>query len=166
MASAADRFNINSQLEHLQSRYVGTGHADTNRFEWAVNIHRDSYAAYVGRPTMLQYFAVAENESIGRVRYNMMQVRDRSLALKRASFLRRRLPCRPRARATRPRWWEIATLTKSARAFGASFRRKRRSKKAPASAAESANLTSVPHVFRSTQKMLLPCGVPPEREEE
>jgi splicing factor 3B subunit 5 len=75
MASAADRFNINSQLEHLQSRYVGTGHADTNRFEWAVNIHRDSYASYVGRPTMLQYFAVAENESIGRVRYNMMQVR-------------------------------------------------------------------------------------------
>ena len=71
MASAADRFNINSQLEHLQSRYVGTGHADTNRFEWAVNIHRDSYAAYVGRPTMLQYFAVAENESIGRVRYNI-----------------------------------------------------------------------------------------------
>ena len=76
MASAADRFNINSQLEHLQSRYVGTGHADTNRFEWAVNIHRDSLAAYVGRPTMMQYFAVAENESIGRVRYNMMQVRD------------------------------------------------------------------------------------------
>jgi len=27
MATAADRFNINSQLEHLQSRYVGTGHA-------------------------------------------------------------------------------------------------------------------------------------------
>lgn len=75
MASAADRFNINSQLEHLQSRYVGTGHADTNRFEWAVNIHRDSYASYFGHHTMLQYFAVAENESIGRVKYNMMQVR-------------------------------------------------------------------------------------------
>ena len=75
MASAADRFNINSQLEHLQSRYVGTGHADTNRFEWAVNIHRDSYASYFGHHTMLQYFAIAENESIGRVKYNMMQVR-------------------------------------------------------------------------------------------
>ena len=74
MASAADRFNINSQLEHLQSRYVGTGHADTNRFEWAVNIHRDSYASYYGHHTMLQYFAIAENESIGRVKYNMMQV--------------------------------------------------------------------------------------------
>ena len=77
MATAADRFNINSQLEHLQTRYVGTGHADTNRFEWAVNIHRDSYASYVGRHSMTQYFALAENESIGRVRYNMMQVRPR-----------------------------------------------------------------------------------------
>ena len=95
MASAADRFNINSQLEHLQSRYVGTGHADTNRFEWAVNIHRDSYAAYVGRPTMLQYFAVAENESIGRVRYNMMQVCDRPDSL---SFSRCGLTCTARSR--------------------------------------------------------------------
>ena len=95
MASAADRFNINSQLEHLQSRYVGTGHADTNRFEWAVNIHRDSYAAYVGRPTMLQYFAVAENESIVRVRYNMMQVCDRPDSL---SFSRCGLTCTARSR--------------------------------------------------------------------
>ena len=95
MASAADRFNINSQLEHLQSRYVGTGHADTNRFEWAVNIHRDSYAAYVGRPTMLQYFAVAENESIGRVRYNMMQVRDYPESF---SFWWRGLTCTARSR--------------------------------------------------------------------
>ncbi|KAL3729689.1 hypothetical protein ACJRO7_026772 [Eucalyptus globulus] len=38
----SDRFNINSQLEHLQAKYVGTGHADLNRFEWAVNIQRDS----------------------------------------------------------------------------------------------------------------------------
>lgn len=28
---ASDRFNINSQLEHLQAKYVGTGHADMNR---------------------------------------------------------------------------------------------------------------------------------------
>ncbi|CAK9318755.1 unnamed protein product [Citrullus colocynthis] len=43
---ASDRFNINSQLEHLQAKYVGTGHADLNRFKWAVNIQRDSYASY------------------------------------------------------------------------------------------------------------------------
>ena len=42
--------------------------------EWAVNIHRDSYASYVGHHPVLAYFAVAENESIGRERYNFMQV--------------------------------------------------------------------------------------------
>ncbi|MQL90897.1 hypothetical protein Taro_023499, partial [Colocasia esculenta] len=70
---ASDRFNINSQLEHLQAKYVGTGHADLNRFEWAVNIQRDSYASYIGHYPILAYFALAENESIGRERYNFMQ---------------------------------------------------------------------------------------------
>ncbi|KAB8495648.1 hypothetical protein FH972_025390 [Carpinus fangiana] len=71
---ASDRFNINSQLEHLQAKYVDTGHADLNRFEWAVNIQRDSYASYVGHYPLLAYFAIAENESIGRERYNFMLV--------------------------------------------------------------------------------------------
>lgn len=31
VVQASDRFNINSQLEHLQAKYVGTGHADVNR---------------------------------------------------------------------------------------------------------------------------------------
>ncbi|KAM0992687.1 hypothetical protein ACFX1Q_009150 [Malus domestica] len=42
--------------------------------EWAVNIQRDSYASYVGHYPILAYFALAENESIGRERYNFMQV--------------------------------------------------------------------------------------------
>jgi splicing factor 3B subunit 5 len=42
--------------------------------EWAVNIQRDSYASYVGHYPMLSYFAIAENESIGRERYEFMQV--------------------------------------------------------------------------------------------
>ncbi|KAG4921264.1 hypothetical protein JHK86_050077 [Glycine max] len=70
---ASDRFNINSQLEHLQAKYVGTGHADLNRFEWAVNIQRDSYASYIGHYPLLGFFAIAENESIGRERYSFMQ---------------------------------------------------------------------------------------------
>ncbi|TVU45890.1 hypothetical protein EJB05_05398, partial [Eragrostis curvula] len=73
LVEASDRFNINSQLEHLQAKYVGTGHADLTRFEWAVNIQRDSYASYIGHYPMLAYFAIAENESIGRERYNFMQ---------------------------------------------------------------------------------------------
>ena len=42
-----ERYNIHSQLEHLQSKYIGTGHADTSKFEWATNQHRDTYASYI-----------------------------------------------------------------------------------------------------------------------
>ena len=92
---------------------MGTGHADLNRFEWAVNIHRDrcagellvhwsagagphahtfsylrtssqgpyaagvprapSYASYIGHHNLLSYFAVAENESIGRMKHKFME---------------------------------------------------------------------------------------------
>ena len=31
MPQSGDRFNINSQLEHLQQKYVGTGHADASK---------------------------------------------------------------------------------------------------------------------------------------
>jgi splicing factor 3B subunit 5 len=48
--------------------------------EWAVNIQRDSYASYVGHYPMLSYFAIAENESIGRERYEFMQVCERNLS--------------------------------------------------------------------------------------
>ena len=41
-----DRYNIFSQMEHLQSKYVGTGHADTTKWEWVVNAHRDTYARF------------------------------------------------------------------------------------------------------------------------
>ena len=57
----------------LQAKYVGTGHADLSRFEWEVNIHRDSYASYIGHHHLLSYFAIAKNESIGRERFNLMQ---------------------------------------------------------------------------------------------
>ena len=66
---------VHSQLEHLQAKYVGTGHADTTKFEWAVNQHRDSLALYVGFDSLTQYIAVAENEAVGRVKFNCLQVR-------------------------------------------------------------------------------------------
>eukprot|EP00798_Chlamydomonas_sp_ICE-L_P022261 gene22261-29331_t len=73
MASLSDRFNINSQIEHLQAKHIGTGHADHTKFEWALNMHRDSYSSYIGHHNMLSYFSVVENESIGRVRYEFLQ---------------------------------------------------------------------------------------------
>lgn len=68
-----DRYNIHSQLEHLQSKYIGTGHADTSKWEWLVNQHRDSYCSYIGHFDLLNYFSVAENESKARVRFNLME---------------------------------------------------------------------------------------------
>ena len=56
-----------------QAKYVGTGHADLTRFEWSVNIHRDSYASFVGHHGLVGYMALAENESIGREKYTCLQ---------------------------------------------------------------------------------------------
>ncbi|KAI8826855.1 splicing factor 3B subunit 5/RDS3 complex subunit 10 [Fimicolochytrium jonesii] len=71
MSSAA--MNVNAQLEHLQSKHVGTGHADTNKFEWVVNQHRDTYASIIGHNTLLAYASVAENESMGRKKFEMVE---------------------------------------------------------------------------------------------
>ena len=215
MASAADRFNINSQLEHLQSRYVGTGHADTNRFEWAVNVHRDSYASYFGHHSMLQYFAVAENESIGRVKYNMMQVRagdgwvvswegnmegshpwsipgararvareghrestgsqtNPSGGRKRALLLSQDLKGGERKRApfasvderldrhsSRCVHATAAILSLSLFLYPSHLSRDQRMRSRLTSRARPLLLR-----LRENQKMLLPCGLPPEREEE
>ncbi|KAL7643494.1 UNVERIFIED_CONTAM: hypothetical protein RMT77_005476 [Armadillidium vulgare] len=68
-----DRYNIHSQLEHLQSKYIGTGHADTSQFEWCVNQHRDTYGSFMGHFDLLNLVAVAENETKARIRFNLME---------------------------------------------------------------------------------------------
>ena len=68
-----DRYNIHSQLEHLQSRYVGTGHADIDKWEWMTNQHRDSLASYIGHDDLLGYIAIAENESKARMKFNFLK---------------------------------------------------------------------------------------------
>eukprot|EP00190_Bangiopsis_sp_CCMP1999_P006407 CAMPEP_0198724792 /NCGR_PEP_ID=MMETSP1475-20131203/2214_1 /TAXON_ID= ORGANISM="Unidentified sp., Strain CCMP1999" /NCGR_SAMPLE_ID=MMETSP1475 /ASSEMBLY_ACC=CAM_ASM_001111 /LENGTH=90 /DNA_ID=CAMNT_0044486415 /DNA_START=71 /DNA_END=343 /DNA_ORIENTATION=+ len=64
--------NFYSQLEHLQSKYVGTGHPDTTKFEWGVNQQRDSISSYLGHPHMTQFFAIAEGTSVARTRMNLL----------------------------------------------------------------------------------------------
>ena len=68
-----ERYNIHSQLEHLQSKYIGTGHADTSKFDWATNQHRDSLASYVGHFDLTSHFAIAENETKARVKFNLLE---------------------------------------------------------------------------------------------
>ena len=72
-AMAADRMNINRSWEHIQQKYVGTGHVDMSKFEWASNVHRDSIASHVGHADRLLYFSVAQGESVGRVRYELLE---------------------------------------------------------------------------------------------
>ncbi|KAK3641403.1 hypothetical protein LTR56_006913 [Elasticomyces elasticus] len=38
----ADKLRTQQQLEALQNKYIGTGHADTTKHEWTSNIARDS----------------------------------------------------------------------------------------------------------------------------
>jgi splicing factor 3B subunit 5 len=59
----ADKLRTTQQLEALQNKYIGTGHADTTKFEWTSNIARDSYASYVGHPPLLQYMTLAMGET-------------------------------------------------------------------------------------------------------
>ncbi|KAI9595632.1 splicing factor 3B subunit 5/RDS3 complex subunit 10, partial [Syncephalis fuscata] len=68
-----DRVNINSQIEHLQSKHVGTGHADTNKYEWLTNQHRDTYASLLGHPNLTAYIAVSEGETTARTRSKLLQ---------------------------------------------------------------------------------------------
>jgi len=69
----ADKLRAQQQLEQLQARYVGTGHADTTKFEWTSNIARDSYASYVGHPAMLSYMAIGLGEPREKVRAQMIE---------------------------------------------------------------------------------------------
>jgi len=61
-----------SQMEHLQLKYVGTGHADINKFEWGVNMHRDSLASYIGHRPMLHFLGIAMNRSTERERAHLL----------------------------------------------------------------------------------------------
>lgn len=46
---AADRFSINKSWDQVQNKFVGTGHSDMSKFEWASNQHRDTIASHIGR---------------------------------------------------------------------------------------------------------------------
>ena len=43
--------------------------------EWVVNQHRDTLASYIGHHNLMEFFAIAENESKARVKFNFLQVK-------------------------------------------------------------------------------------------
>ncbi|CBK23061.2 uncharacterized protein [Blastocystis hominis] len=43
------------------------------KFEWAVNMQRDTLASHIGHEDMLYFVSIAENESVARVRSTMLE---------------------------------------------------------------------------------------------
>lgn len=72
-SSQADKLRTQQQLESLQNKYVGTGHADTTKHEWTSNIMRDSYASYQGHPPLLHYMAIGMGMPMEKVRMHCME---------------------------------------------------------------------------------------------
>ena len=58
---------------NVQNKHVGTGNADTSKLEWATNQMRDTIASNIGHHDMMSYISVAQSDSIGRVRYQLLE---------------------------------------------------------------------------------------------
>ena len=74
---ATDRFNVNTSLsrnwEHVNAKFVGTGHPDITRHELASHIHRDTYATYLGHHDMLLYSSTVEGSTCARMRFKLLE---------------------------------------------------------------------------------------------
>ncbi|KAH8918303.1 splicing factor 3B, subunit 5 [Atractiella rhizophila] len=67
------RYTANTQLEQLHARYTGTGHADITKYEWLTHQHRDTYSSIIGHPPLLAYLALADGESMGRLKFELCE---------------------------------------------------------------------------------------------
>nr|XP_019015048.1 splicing factor 3B subunit 5 [Kwoniella pini CBS 10737]OCF53829.1 splicing factor 3B subunit 5 [Kwoniella pini CBS 10737] len=67
------RYTANTQLEQLHSRYTGTGHADTTKYEWLTHQHRDTLASIIGHPPLLGYVSIADGECQARERFELIE---------------------------------------------------------------------------------------------
>ena len=52
---------------------MGTGHSDTDKWEWMTNIHRDTLAVLISNHNLLKQIAISENETLARVKFNLLQ---------------------------------------------------------------------------------------------
>lgn len=45
------------------------------RSDWVTHQHRDTLASIVGHPTLTSFLAIADGESLGRIKFEMTEVR-------------------------------------------------------------------------------------------
>ena len=64
---------FNTNYNAVMFLCLGTGHADSTRWEWGSNIHRDTLASYIGHFDMLNHIALCENESKARVKFQLLK---------------------------------------------------------------------------------------------
>ncbi|KAL7417514.1 splicing factor 3B subunit 5/RDS3 complex subunit 10 [Mrakia frigida] len=67
------RYTTNTQIEQLHARYTGTGHADMTKYEWLTHQARDTYASIIGHAPLLSYVSLADGESLGRTKFEMLE---------------------------------------------------------------------------------------------
>lgn len=57
-----DKITFSNQLSHIEHKYIGTGNAETTKWEWANHIQRDTLNSHIQNPSRLNYFAICENK--------------------------------------------------------------------------------------------------------
>merc|ERR1712113_894965 len=73
MSSLINRFSAISNSQYLHSKCVGAGNSDMTKHEWILQIRRDSFASYIGHHFLVSYFALSLNQSIGRIKFKLLQ---------------------------------------------------------------------------------------------
>lgn len=87
---------LSAQMEHLQSKYTGTGNAQTTKWyvppqwkpafdsdrltagacrDWMTQQHRDTLHSFVSHPNLLLFSSIVQNEPIEHVRSAALEVR-------------------------------------------------------------------------------------------
>jgi splicing factor 3B subunit 5 len=56
-----ERFTFQNQMEHLHSKYPGTGNPDTTKWEYGTNLRRDALSSHISHYSRLLYFSAIEN---------------------------------------------------------------------------------------------------------
>ena len=68
-----ERFSFQNQMEHLNTKYTGTGNPDTTKWEYGTNLRRDALASHISHYSRMMYFSAIENESVCRLRNRMLE---------------------------------------------------------------------------------------------
>jgi splicing factor 3B subunit 5 len=56
-----ERFSLQNQIEHLNTKYTGTGNPDTKKWEYGTNLRRDALASHISHYSRMMYFSAIEN---------------------------------------------------------------------------------------------------------